>query len=90
MTLSTYSILHWIPHFQVGTLMQVIPLILTSNGTLPMEQASFNIKILTKHSLHNLTKPQQQNTDQTSVSKFRLNFDIKLLTKTCAQSLNKI
>ena len=51
---------------------------------------NFNFKILTKHPLHNLTKPQQQNTDHTSVSKFRLNFNFKLLTKPCAQSLNKI
>ena len=51
---------------------------------------NFNFKILTKHQLHNLNKPQQQNTDQTSVSKFRLNFNFKLLTNACAQSLNKI
>ena len=50
---------------------------------------NFNIKVLTKHPLYNLTKPQQQNTDQTSLSKFRLNFNFKLLTKPCAQSLNK-
>ena len=48
---------------------------------------NFNFKILTKQPLHNVTKPQQQNTDQTSVSKFRLNFNFKLLTKPCAQSL---
>ena len=35
---------------------------------------NFNFKILTKQPLHNVTKPQQQNTDQTSVSKFCLNF----------------
>ena len=35
------------------------------------------------------TKHQQQNTDQTSASKSRLNFNFKILTKPCAQSLNK-
>ena len=51
-------------------------------------QPNFNFKILTKQPLHNISKPQQQNTDQTSVSKFRLNFNFKLLTKPCAESLN--
>ena len=36
---------------------------------------NFNFKILTKQLFHNLTKPQQQNTDQTSVSKFCLNLN---------------
>ena len=51
---------------------------------------NFNFKILTKQPFHNLTKPHQQNTDQTSVLKLRLNFNFKLFTKPCAQSLNKI
>ena len=54
----------------------------------------FKLKISTKIQLRNLkfrysTKHQQQNTDQTSVSKSRLNFIFKLLTKPCAESLNK-
>ena len=51
---------------------------------------NFNIKILTKHSLHNLTKPQQQNTDQTSVSKLRLNLNFKILTKPSFRISTKI
>ena len=35
------------------------------------------------------TKHQQQNTEQTSASKSRLNFNFKILTKPCAQNLNK-
>ena len=35
------------------------------------------------------TKHQQQNTDQNSAPKSRLNFNFKILTKPCAQSLNK-
>ena len=37
----------------------------------------------------NSTKHQQQNTDQTPASKSRLNFNFKILKKSCAQSLNK-
>ena len=48
---------------------------------------NFNIKILTKHSLHNLTKPQQQNTDQTSVSKVSLELQLQTLGQTlCSKS----
>ena len=36
------------------------------------------------------TKHQQQNTDQTSASKSRLNFNFKILTKPYAESLNKL
>ena len=35
------------------------------------------------------TKHRQQNTDQTSVAKSRRSFNFKILTKLCAQSLNK-
>jgi len=47
-------------------------------------------KISTKYQLHDLTKPQQENTDQTLVSKFCLNLNFKLFTKPCAQSRDKI
>ena len=36
------------------------------------------------------TRHQQQNTDQTSASKSCLNFNFKIFTKPCIQSLNKV
>ena len=42
-----------------------------------------SFRILTKIQLLTSTKHQQQNTDQTSASKSRLNFDFKILTKPC-------
>ena len=59
---------------------------------------NLKFKILTKHSfristkiqLHNLHKKHQwQNTNQTPASESGLNFNLKSLTKPCAQSLNK-
>ena len=57
----------------------------------------FKLKILTKPSFRILTKIQLQNLNQTSAAKWRpnfsfkicLNFNLKILTKPCVQSLNK-
>ena len=58
-----------------------------------------NLKILTKPSFtistkielhnHNQASYQQQNNDQTSVSKSCLDINLKILTKSCPQSLTK-
>ena len=45
--------------------------------------------ILTKIQLCHLNQNQQQNTDQSSASKSCLIYNFKLLTKPCAESLNK-
>ena len=58
---------------------------------------NLNFKILTKPSfristkikLHNLNQASAANTVQTSASQSRLNFIFKILTKPCAQILNK-
>ena len=47
------------------------------------------IKIWSRFNFVTSTKHQQQNTDQTSASKSRLHFNIKILTKPCAKSRNK-
>jgi len=44
---------------------------------------------LTKIQLRNLNRRQQQNTDQTSASKSRLNFNFKILTKVLKVFMDK-
>ena len=50
-----------------------------------------NLASVTRQRLNIITstKHRQQNTDQTSVSKSRRSFNFKILTKLCAQNLNK-
>ena len=68
--------------FKISTKHQHLDLILKSWPNLASETwQRFNFVTSTKH--------QQQNNDQTSVSKSRLNFNFKILIKSCAQSLNK-
>ena len=52
-----------------------------SNGLASESWSRFHFVTSTKH--------QQQNTEQTSASKSRLNFNFKILTKPCAQRLIK-
>ena len=48
-----------------------------------------SFRISTKIQLLTSTKHQQQNTNQTPASNYCLNLNFKILTKPCAQSLNK-
>ena len=65
------------------------------------DKSRSNVRIFTRHQLQHLNHTsasrqnlkfetyQQQNTNQTPSSKCSLNFNFKILTKPCAQSLNK-
>ena len=72
---SPYTNLNQIPKFKISTKHQ---------------HFDQNFKILTKQLLYNITKPQQQNTDQTSVSKFCLNFRLEAQGLVKSLKLNKI
>ena len=97
----TLFFLHFAVHFAARGLSSAYESNLVKSYHKFKDKSRSNVRIFTRHQLQHFNQTsascrnlkfkiyQQQNTNQTPSSKCSLNFNFKILTKPCAQSMNK-